>query len=55
MVDTVDRGVAMDLVLRVADGLELRARTDHDTGLEPGDRCAVELPAEAITVWGTPA
>jgi len=54
VVDTVDRGVTMDLVLSVADGLELRARTDHDTGLAPGDRCAVELPAEAITVWEAP-
>jgi ABC-type Fe3+/spermidine/putrescine transport system ATPase subunit len=50
VLDTVTLGATTELTLAL-DGLELVARTVHGPSLRIGDRVAIDLPAQAITVW----
>jgi ABC-type sulfate/molybdate transport systems ATPase subunit/ABC-type sulfate transport system permease component len=49
--DAADMGVSVDLFIAVAEGLEVQARTPDRCGFEIGDRCHIELPPEAVSVW----
>jgi molybdate transport system permease protein len=49
--DVADVGVAVDLFISTAAGLEIQARTTERPEFEIGDRCHVDLPSEAISVW----
>jgi len=49
--DVADVGTAVDLFISIAPGFEIRARTTERAGFQIGDRCRVELPSEAISVW----
>jgi molybdate transport system permease protein len=51
VVDAVDLGTTSELLLRLGDDLELRARPGAVVDAEPGQRRAVDIPAEAISVW----
>ena len=49
--DVADVGTAVDLFISITAGLEIHARTTERRGFEIGDRCHIELPSEAISVW----
>ena len=49
--DVVDVGTAVDLFISLAAGLEIQARTTDRPRFEIGDRCHIELPSEAVSVW----
>jgi molybdate transport system permease protein len=49
--DVADVGIAVDLFISMAAGLEIQARTTERPEFEIGDRCHVDLPSEAISVW----
>jgi molybdate transport system permease protein len=51
VVDAVDLGTTSELLLRLGDDLELRARPGAVVDAEPGQRRGVDVPAEAISVW----
>ena len=50
--DVADLGSASMVELRVGDGLIVTARSHDPRAHRAGDRCSVDLPADAITVWG---
>jgi len=49
--DVADVGTAVDLFISIAEGLEIHARTTERHGFQIGERCHIELPSAAITVW----
>jgi len=49
--DVADLGASVDLFISITPRLEIQARTTERRGFEIGDRCHVELPSEAISVW----
>jgi ABC-type sulfate/molybdate transport systems ATPase subunit len=49
--DVADVGTAVDLFISIARGLEIHARTTEERRFEIGDRCHIQLPSEAISVW----
>ena len=49
--DVADMGMWVDLFVSLAAGLEVQARIADPRELEIGDRCHIELPREAISVW----
>jgi ABC-type sulfate/molybdate transport systems ATPase subunit len=49
--DVADVGTAFDLFISIAPGLEIHARTTEARRFEIGDRCHIQLPNEAISVW----
>jgi ABC-type sulfate/molybdate transport systems ATPase subunit/ABC-type sulfate transport system permease component len=49
--DVADVGTAFDLFISIAPGLEIHARTTETRRFEIGDRCHIQLPNEAISVW----
>jgi hypothetical protein len=49
--DVADIGTAVDLFISIARGLEIHARTTEGRRFEIGDRCHIQLPSEAISVW----
>lgn len=51
VIDAADLGAVTSLTVRPAGGPELRVRTPIALGLSAGDRCAIRVPAERITVW----
>jgi molybdate transport system permease protein len=52
--DIADVGTAVDLFV-IAGGVEIHARTPDLVDLRVGQRCFVELPPEAISLWPAPA
>lgn len=48
--DVADTGIAYD----VGDGFELRARTPGPLEVGAGERCRLEVPSEAISLWPAP-
>jgi molybdate transport system permease protein len=56
VLDAVDLGTTTELLLRIGDDIELRARPGAAVEAEPGQRQRIDLPAEDIHVWrSTPA
>jgi molybdate transport system permease protein len=51
VVDVLDLGSAHEVALDLGGGLLLRGRGGGAGGAVPGERCRVEVPAEAIAVW----
>jgi molybdate transport system permease protein len=51
VVDAVDLGTTSELLLRLGDDLELRARPGTVVDAEPGARSGVDIPVDAINVW----
>jgi ABC-type Fe3+/spermidine/putrescine transport system ATPase subunit/ABC-type sulfate transport system permease component len=51
--DVVDVGTATDLFVEVNTELELMVRTSDIVSFGAGERCAVVLPYDAISVWPT--
>jgi ABC-type sulfate/molybdate transport systems ATPase subunit/ABC-type sulfate transport system permease component len=49
--DVADVGIAVDLFISIARGLEIHARTTERRRFEIGDSCHIQLPSEAISVW----
>ena len=49
--DVADVGTAVELFISLGAGLEIHARTAARHGFRIGDRCHIELPSEAISVW----
>ena len=49
--DVADVGTVVDLFISIARGLEIHARTTEGRRFEIGDRCHIELPSEAISIW----
>jgi ABC-type Fe3+/spermidine/putrescine transport system ATPase subunit/ABC-type sulfate transport system permease component len=54
LIDVADVGVAVDHFIALADGLEIQARTGDHVGISIGERCRVDLPVDAISVWVDP-
>jgi ABC-type Fe3+/spermidine/putrescine transport system ATPase subunit/ABC-type sulfate transport system permease component len=52
--DVVDLGRTVEVVVALASGIELRARTLEVPELGVGDACRVETDAEAVSVWSAP-
>jgi ABC-type Fe3+/spermidine/putrescine transport system ATPase subunit/ABC-type sulfate transport system permease component len=55
LIDIADVGTAVDLFVAIAEGVEIQARTPDLVDLRVGQRCFVELPPEAISLWPAPA
>jgi molybdate transport system permease protein len=56
VLDAVDLGTTTELLLRIGDNLELRARPGAAVDAEPGQHLRIDLPADGIHVWrSTPA
>ncbi len=53
--DVIDLGRVIELTVAVAPGLQLRARSVADLGLEAGSTCRVDVDADAVSVWEVPA
>jgi len=51
LVDVADLGMAVDVVVALAPGLELRCRILDGCGLSAGQRCRVGIPPEAVILW----
>jgi molybdate transport system ATP-binding protein/molybdate transport system permease protein len=51
VIDSLDLGAWQEVVVRLAGGLELTARTALRAGLTSGSRCEVLVAPEAITAW----
>ncbi len=51
VVDVLDLGSTSEVVLSLGDGLTLRGRGVAASGLVAGERCRIDLPAQAIAVW----
>jgi hypothetical protein len=51
VVDAVDLGTTVELLLRLGDGLELRARPRTAVHAEWGEQLWIDLPTDAINVW----
>jgi molybdate transport system permease protein len=49
--DAVDLGTTVELLLRIGDGLELRARPGTAVRAEWGEQLWIDLPTDAINVW----
>jgi len=49
--DVVDLGRAIEVVVELSSGVELRARTLKAPDLSVGDSCRVETDPEAVSVW----
>jgi ABC-type Fe3+/spermidine/putrescine transport system ATPase subunit len=49
--DVVDLGRAIETVVELSSGIELRARTLTVPGLSVGAACRVETDTEAVSVW----
>ena len=49
--DVAHLGAASAVEVRLGDGLVLTARTGDRRDRRPGQRCFVELPPDAVTVW----
>jgi ABC-type sulfate/molybdate transport systems ATPase subunit/ABC-type sulfate transport system permease component len=54
VVDIIDLGRTVEVVVELATGLELRARTLEPPELSVGAACRVEADAEAVSVWRKP-
>jgi ABC-type Fe3+/spermidine/putrescine transport system ATPase subunit/ABC-type sulfate transport system permease component len=52
--DIIDLGRTVEVVVMLASGLELRARTVHAPDIGVGDTCRLETDAEAVSVWPKP-
>jgi len=52
--DIVDLGRTVEMVVALASGLEVRARTLEAPDLSVGDACQVETDMEAVSVWSAP-
>jgi hypothetical protein len=55
VVDAVDLGTTVELLLRLGDGLELRARPGTAVHAERGEQLWIDLPTDAINVWAAAA
>jgi ABC-type Fe3+/spermidine/putrescine transport system ATPase subunit/ABC-type sulfate transport system permease component len=53
--DVVDLGRTVEVVVELASGVELRARTLEPPDLSVGAACRVETDADAVSVWPRPA
>jgi ABC-type Fe3+/spermidine/putrescine transport system ATPase subunit len=53
--DVVDLGRTVEVVVELASGIELRARTLEAPDLSVGSACRIETDAEAVSVWSEPA
>jgi ABC-type Fe3+/spermidine/putrescine transport system ATPase subunit/ABC-type sulfate transport system permease component len=53
--DVVDLGRTVELVVMLASGVELRARTLEVPDLSAGDVCRLETDPEAVSAWAAPA
>ena len=51
VVDAVDLGTTTELLVRLGDDLELRARPGPAADAEPGQHRAIDIPADAINIW----
>jgi molybdate transport system permease protein len=52
--EVIDLGRVIELTVAVGPGLELRARSLADLGLEPGSTCRVDVDVDAMSVWEAP-
>jgi molybdate transport system ATP-binding protein/molybdate transport system permease protein len=52
--DIVDLGRKVEMVVTLASGLEVRARTLEAPDLNVGDACQVETDIEAMSIWPAP-
>jgi molybdate transport system permease protein len=55
VVDAVDLGATTELLLRLGDDLELRARPGAAVDAEPGQHRRVDIPPDGINVWRSTA
>jgi len=53
--DIVDLGRTVEVVVALASGLELRARTLEVPDLNVGDACRLETDSDAVSAWSAPA
>jgi ABC-type Fe3+/spermidine/putrescine transport system ATPase subunit/ABC-type sulfate transport system permease component len=53
--DVIDLGRTVEVVVELASGVELRARTPELPDLSVGAVCRVETDVEAVSVWSEPA
>jgi ABC-type Fe3+/spermidine/putrescine transport system ATPase subunit/ABC-type sulfate transport system permease component len=53
--DVIDLGRAVEMVVELGSGLELRARAFDAPDLSAGSACRVETDAEAVSIWAQPA
>jgi ABC-type Fe3+/spermidine/putrescine transport system ATPase subunit len=53
--DVIDLGRAVEIVVELGSGLELRARALDAPDLSAGSACRVETDAEAVSIWAQPA
>ncbi|MDE3065316.1 MAG: ATP-binding cassette domain-containing protein [Acidobacteriota bacterium] len=51
VVDVADVGTALDYFVTLTGGVEIQARVPDPLGLMVGDRCAVVLAPEVVSVW----
>ncbi|MGC2169706.1 MAG: ATP-binding cassette domain-containing protein [Acidimicrobiales bacterium] len=51
VIEIADTGLAYELFVEYASGLEIRARTSSAPDVAPGERCQVSFRAEAVSVW----
>lgn len=51
LVDVAELGSAVEYEVRLADSTVIRVRSGEPLRLGVGDRCWVEAPADAVTVW----
>jgi hypothetical protein len=51
VLDAIDLGTTTELLLRIGDDLELRARPGAGVDAEPGQHHHIDLPADEIHVW----
>jgi len=52
--DVADLGTGVEMVVSVAAGLVLEVRRAGATDFAAGDRCVVELPRGAVSLWAVP-
>ncbi len=53
--DVIDLGRAVEMVVELVSGLELRARSLDAPDLSAGSACLVETDADAVSIWAQPA
>lgn len=53
--DVADLGSVAAIEMRLGDGLVLNARSSDRVQRRPGQRCRVNLPPDAVTVWPAPS
>jgi molybdate transport system permease protein len=51
MIEVTDTGLAYELFVEYAEGLELRARTTSMPDVAAGERCRVSFRTDAVSVW----